>query len=45
MSFGQVFFIKFVLYLPEWASGDKNLCRTLLELYFLWVVYMYVYSI
>ena len=26
----QVFFkIKFVLYLPEWASGDKNLCSTL----------------
>ena len=29
MSFGQVLFIKFVLYLPEWASGDKNLCSTL----------------
>ena len=25
MSFGQVFFIKFILYLPEWASSDKNL--------------------
>ena len=24
MSFGQVFFIKFVIDLPEWASGDKN---------------------
>ena len=24
MSFGQVFFIKFVLYLPECASGDKT---------------------
>ena len=22
-------FIKFVLYLPEWVSGDKNLCSTL----------------
>ena len=29
MSLGQVFFIKIVLYLPEWASGDKNLCSTL----------------
>ena len=29
MSPGQVFFIRFVLYLPEWASGDKNLCSTL----------------
>ena len=29
MSFGQVFCIKFVLYLPKWASGDKNLCHTL----------------
>ena len=29
MSFGQVFlFIKFVLYLPKWASGDKNLYST-----------------
>ena len=26
---GQVFFIRFVLYLPEWASDDKNLCSTL----------------
>ena len=28
ISFGQVFFfiIKFVLYLPKWESGDKNLC-------------------
>ena len=26
MSFGQVFSIRFVLYLPEWESGDKNLC-------------------
>ena len=26
LSFRQVFFkIKFVVYLPEWASGDKNL--------------------
>ena len=25
MSFGQLFNIKFVLYLPKWASGDKNL--------------------
>ena len=25
MSFGQEFLIKFVLYLPEWASGDKTL--------------------
>ena len=24
MSFGQVFFIKFVCYLPQWASGDKT---------------------
>ena len=24
MSFGQVFFIKFVCYLPEWACGDKT---------------------
>ena len=29
MSFGQVLFIKYVLYLPEGASGDKNLCSTL----------------
>ena len=29
MSFGQVFFIKFVLHLPKWASGDKNFCSTL----------------
>ena len=29
MSPGQVFFIRFVLYLPEWASGDKNLYSTL----------------
>ena len=28
MSCEQVFFIKFVFYLPEWASGDKNLCST-----------------
>ena len=28
MSFGQVLFIKCVLYLPEWSSGDKNLCST-----------------
>ena len=27
MSFGQVFLIKFVLCLPNWASGDKNLYR------------------
>ena len=32
MSFGQVFFITFVLYLPEWASGDKNLCSTLSDI-------------
>ena len=25
MLFGQVFFIEFVLYLPKWASGDKNI--------------------
>ena len=31
MSFGQVFFIKFVFHLPKWASGDKNLCSTLLK--------------
>ena len=32
MSFVHVFFIKFVLfYLPQWASGDKNLCSTLHE--------------
>ena len=33
MSFGQVFFfsIKFVLYLTEWASGEKNLCSALHE--------------
>ena len=24
MPFGQVFFIKFILYLPEWASGDET---------------------
>ena len=30
MSFGQVYFIKFVLFLPEWVSGDKNLCSTLI---------------
>ena len=24
-----MFFIRFVLYLPEWANGDKNLCSTL----------------
>ena len=29
MSFGQVLFIKFVLYVPEWASGDKHLYSTL----------------
>ena len=29
MSFRKVFFIKFVLYLPEWADGDKNLLSTL----------------
>ena len=29
MSFGQALFIIFVLYLPKWASGDKNLCHTL----------------
>ena len=29
MSFGQVFFIRFVLQLPEWESGDKTLCSTL----------------
>ena len=29
MSFGQVFFFRFLLYMPEWASGDKNLSSTL----------------
>ena len=36
MSFGQVFFIKFVLYLPELASGNKNLCSTLSHIVKLW---------
>ena len=31
MSFGQVFFFIFVLYLPEWTSGDKILCSSLHE--------------
>ena len=31
MSFRQMFFIKFVLYLPDWTSGDKNLCSTLVS--------------
>ena len=35
MSFGQMFFIKFVLYLPEWVGGHKNLymytCSTLVQ--------------
>ena len=31
MPFRLVFFIRFVLYWPEWASGDKkNLCSTLI---------------
>ena len=33
MSFGKAFLIKFVLYLPKWAGGDKNddYCSTLYQ--------------
>ena len=31
MSVGHVYFIKFVLYLPKWARGDKKLCSTLVS--------------
>ena len=41
MSFGQVFFIKFVLHLHEWASGDKNLCSTLHSYYAIYFMYRY----